>query len=658
MEKKRDNWSRRLKGNLSAGWMKLTGIFRHEGPGKLRFYAMWSATLVVWGVVLGSVVLGYFAYGLPDIEKATTSARRPYITVLDAKGRTIAARGEIYGGAVDLKNLPKALPQAIMATEDRRFYDHFGLDLIGLARAFWVNLKAGRVVQGGSTITQQVAKNLFLTPDRTLKRKVQEVMMALWLERKFTKDQIFTLYLNRVYFGGGTYGVEAAAQRYFGTTARKLTTYQSALIAGLLKAPSRYNPQRNPDLSHQRTSVVLNNLVAAGYLEKEKAEWAKKTKSKIMPARARPNLGPYFVDWAISQAQGLLGIIDQDLTIETTLNSRLQTAAERHLGALLNRTGKKYNAGQGAVVVLNTEGAVRALVGGRDYGESQFNRAYQALRQPGSAFKPFAFLAGLDSGLKPSSMLVDEPITVGDWSPRNYHGTYLGAISLTKALAESVNTVAVKVAKRAGVAAVVERARQLGITSPLPDDLTIALGAGEVSLLELTAAYGPFANGGEAIWPYGINEIRDKRGKVLYRRMGEGPGRVVSPERVNQMNRMMRAVIENGTGKRARLDRPAAGKTGTSQESRDAWFVGYTAEFIAGAWIGNDNGAPMKNVTGGGLPALLWRDVMRSAHQGIEVKELPRYQLPGVSQPSPKPVEKEPEMPAFIREIFKIFGGD
>ncbi len=648
----------RIKNMLSK---LLTKLKPSEDQSVLKLIFNWFVILTIWGFVFGGVILSYYAYGLPDIDAATTSARKPHIQVLDARGRLIGDVGEIYGGAVNIKDIPKFLPQAIMATEDRRFYDHLGLDFIGLARATWVNLRAGRVVQGGSTITQQVAKNLFLTPKRTFKRKIQEVMMALWLEHNFTKDEIFTLYLNRVYFGARTYGVEAAAQRYFGVSARQLSIYQSALIAGLLKAPSRYNPQRNPEKAHRRTSVVLNNLVAAGYLTQGKADKAKKQRTRILKAIARPNIARYFVDWAMGQAEGFMGIIDQDITIKTTLNSRLQLVAERRLKSLLDRSGKRVNASQGAVLVLNDKGAVRAMVGGRDYAQSQFNRATQAHRQPGSAFKPFVYLAGLDLGLTPHTQVIDEPITVAGWSPKNYKKTFQGPMSLTRSLAESINTVAVKIARDAGVAQVIQKARKLGITSNMPNDLTIALGAGDVSLLEITAAYGPFANGGKGVWPYGVVEIRDARGRVLYQRMGGGPGTVISPRHVNQMNTMLKAVVQEGTGKAARLDRPSAGKTGTSQEFRDAWFIGYTGEFIAGVWIGNDNGAPMKRVTGGGLPARLWKDVMVTAHQGLSVKPIPSPQDPR-DTPSPHEFPKNPlenlEVPKFIKEIFKLFGGE
>ncbi|MCW9034637.1 MAG: PBP1A family penicillin-binding protein [Rhodospirillales bacterium] len=656
MKKKQNALWERIKGTLSRWLDKLKPS---EDQSRLKLFFNWFIILTIWGIVIGGAILSYFAYGLPDIESATTSARKPHIQVLDARGRLIGDVGEIYGGAVNIKDIPKSLPQAIMATEDRRFYHHIGLDFIGLARAMWVNLKAGRIVQGGSTITQQVAKNLFLTPKRTFKRKIQEVMMALWLEQKFTKDQIFTLYLNRVYFGARTYGVEAAARRYFGVSARKLSIYQSALIAGLLKAPSRYNPQRNPERAHKRTAVVLNNLVVAGYLNKAQADKAKKQKTRILRATARPNIARYFIDWAMGQAQGYLGQIDLDITIKTTLNSRLQLSAEKKLEALLARHGKRYNASQGAILVLNDKGAVRAMVGGRNYAKSQFNRVTQALRQPGSAFKPFVYLAGLDIGLTPYSQVIDEPITVAGWSPKNYKGTFQGPMSLTRSLAESINTVAVKVAKDAGVSQVIQKARKLGITSTLPDDLTIALGAGEVNLMEITAAYGPFSNGGKGVWPYGVTEIKDSRGKILYRRMGGGPGQVISNRQVNQMNVMLKAVVQDGTGKSAHLDRPSAGKTGTSQDFRDAWFIGYTGEFIAGVWVGNDNGASMKKVTGGGLPARLWKDVMVAAHQGLPIRPIPSPQEPKKIQPQriPNPIENL-EIPKFIKDIFKIFSGN
>lgn len=582
----------------------------------------WGLTLAVWGVVAGLAVLGWFAYDLPRVDDVEVITRRPGVTVTAADGTQLASFGDVYGAVVTVHDVPPYLPQAILATEDRRFYDHFGLDVFGLARAMVVNLRAGRVVQGGSTITQQVAKNLFLTHDRTLKRKVQEVLLALWLEQRFTKDQILTIYLNRVYLGAGVYGMEAAAQRYFGVSARGVGLWQAAVLGGLMKAPSRFNPIANPDLAAGRAREVLQNMVEAGWLEPAQAQAA--AQGLTVEGLRRSTPGRHFADWVMDNLDGYVGQVDQDLTVVTTLDPRVQAAAEAAVSEALATEGPALKVTQAAAVVLAPDGAVRAMVGGRDYGSSQFNRAVQALRQPGSAFKPFVFAAALEAGYGPDSLLDDAPITVGSWSPENFTGRYLGPITLTKALAESVNTVAVRAAQEAGVDRVRRTAMRFGITTPVGKDLSIALGTSETTLLDLTGAYVPFANGGWGVVPYGIAEIRTRDGQVIYKRAGGGPGRVADPAVVMDMNRMLRAVVTSGTGRAAALPgREAAGKSGTSQANRDAWFVGYTANAIGGVWMGNDNGAPTANVTGGGLPAKTWKRIMEAAEAGFPARPLP-----------------------------------
>lgn len=611
-------------------------------PVAFKRVMMWLATLAVWGCVALGAILTYYAYDLPDVDEAMAVDRRPGLTLLSADGVVIATSGDLYGEAIQIGDLPDYLPQAVMATEDRRFYSHFGIDVIGLGRALVTNVFAGRIRQGGSTLTQQVAKNLFLSPERSIKRKVQELLLALWLEHKFTKDQIFTLYLNRVYFGAGTYGVEAAAQKYFSKSARKLSLYESAMIAGLLKAPSRYNPRSNPDLASDRTAVVLQNMVNAKYLTKAQAEQAKKHKNRVISAAKPHKSGRYFADWVMEQVQDYIGPLKKDLTVITTLDMGLQKIAERDLRKMLNGAGKKKNVSQGAVVALAPDGAVRAMVGGRSYGQSQFNRATQALRQPGSVFKPFVYLAGVENGLSPTSTLVDEPVTIKGWSPKNYSGQYLGEVTLETALAKSINTISAKVAQKVGFKRVVETAHRMGITSDLQATPAISLGASEVTLLELSAAYGPFANGGYGVFPYGIETIKDATGKVLYQRTGGGAGRIIAPNSVADMNRMLRKVMIEGTGKKANFDRVVAGKSGTSQSFRDAWFVGYSADLVLGVWMGNDNEKPMKKVSGGGLPAILWGQIMKAAHQSLPPKPLP-------GEEPPKVVEK---VKGFFESLF------
>ncbi len=579
------------------------------------------AAVGVWIIIAVIAIISFYAYDLPDVDQALAATRRPTIT-LKAKDKThLMTLGDIHGLPVGLNELPPALPQAVLATEDRRFYSHFGLDLIGLARATYANISVGRIVQGGSTLTQQVAKNLFLTPERTLKRKVQELLLALWLEQKFSKDQILTVYLNRVYLGAGTYGVEAASKRYFRKSAKNLNTYQAAMLAGLLKAPSRYNPARNPELARNRTEQVLVNMVAAGFISNADKEALKKGTKSVKPARTSRK-SRYFADWVLSRVSGYVSPGDTDIVVVTTLDRSLQTDAQRAIAGAL-KSGKSLNITQAALIAMTPNGAVRAMVGGADYGLSQFNRATQAKRQPGSAFKPVVFLSGLEMGMNPSSRFLDEPLTIEGWSPRNFSREYSGPISMSDALAKSINTVAVKISEKAGRESVIQTARRLGITSDLLAAPSLALGVSGVSLIEMTAAYGAFANGGFGVWPYGIEEILDGEGRVLYRRQGSGPGRVIKAVYAGAMNAMLSQALEKGTGKAANFNRPLAGKTGTSQNFRDAWFIGYSADLIAGVWMGNDNQASMKNVTGGGLPAKAWRRFMVAAHTQTPVRPLP-----------------------------------
>jgi penicillin-binding protein 1A len=573
-------------------------------------------------VALG-VIVAWYAYDLPDIDNLDVPARKASITMTDADGREIAIYGDIYGDPLRLADVPPYLVQAIVATEDRRFFDHFGFDPVALIRAVVTNVRAGRVRQGGSTLTQQLAKNVFLKPDRTLRRKVQELLLAFWLEANFTKEQIFTLYINRVYLGSGTYGVDAAARRYFGKSARQVSLHEAAVLAGLLKAPSRYSPRRSRKAAEDRARVVLGTMVAARFLDEKTAKRTGAQKLRPVASTARSNAARYFTDWALERVTGFVGRAGSDLIVRTTLDARLQRLAEEQLRAALAKHGKSRRISQAALVSMSPDGSVRALVGGKDYGTSQFNRAFQALRQPGSAFKLFVYLAAMESGLTPDDQFIDGPLRIGKWRPRNYGGTFLGTVTLREAMARSINTVAVQVSERAGRGKVIDAARRLGITSPLKSHPSLALGASEVSLVELTSAYGVIANGGIAVWPHGISEIRERGGKVLYRRTDGAAAQVVEPDAVRRTNELLRAVVEWGTGKAANPARPAAGKTGTSQDFRDAWFIGYTGELVTGVWMGNDDSSPMKKVTGGSLPARLWRDFMIPALDGVAARPLP-----------------------------------
>ena len=595
----------------------------------------WSVILMIWaGVALG-VVVAWYAYDLPNIDNLDAPTRRASITLTDADGSEIATYGDIYGEALRLADVPPYLVQAIVATEDRRFFTHVGFDPVALLRAAVANVRAGRVRQGGSTLTQQLAKNVFLKPDRTLRRKVQELLLAFWLEANFTKEQIFTLYVNRVYLGSGTFGVDAAARRYFGKSARNVSLQEAAVLAGLLKAPSRYSPLRSRKAAEKRARIVLLGMVAAKFLDPETAQRAARQSLRITNRSTPSNTARYFSDWALERIAGFVGHVGSDMIVRTTMDARLQGLAETRLRASLKKNGRARNINQAALVSMSPDGAVRALVGGRDYGKSQFNRAFQALRQPGSAFKLFVYLAGMESGLAPGDRFVDGPLRIGKWQPRNYGGGHLGAVTLRDAMAQSVNTVAVQVSERVGRRKVIETARRLGITSPLKSHPSLALGASEVSLVELTAAYGVIANAGVAVWPHGITEIRTRSGRVLYRRTDGAATQVVEPKVVRQVNELLRAVIDGGTGKAAYPARPAAGKTGTSQDFRDAWFVGYTGELVTGVWMGNDDNSPMKRVTGGGFPARLWRDFMIPALDGVAARPLvPVVSSPELSKPA------------------------
>ncbi|MCP4327544.1 MAG: PBP1A family penicillin-binding protein [Alphaproteobacteria bacterium] len=580
----------------------------------------WLAVSAVWLGFGFGMLLAWYAHDLPDTSALGSATRRPSVTLVTGDGRIIASYGDLYGEPLGLGDLPSHLKQAVIATEDRRFYEHFGVDIWGVMRAIIANLWHGEIRQGGSTITQQLAKNLFLTPDRTIKRKVQETMLALWLEGHYTKDDILTIYLNRVYFGAGTYGVDAAARKFFGKSARDLNLYESAMLAGLLKAPSRYNPANDPETAKGRADQVLVSMLDSDYLSE-----AEVASGHVVPNFRHPSVRSgelYFADWVLERVHDHVGFTDRDLFVVTTLDTELQELAQHEVGTTLIAEGAELAVGQAALVVLSPDGAVRAMVGGRDYGQSQFNRATQALRQPGSAFKIFVYLAGLQAGFRPDDVLVDGPIRVGRWRPTNYTGKYRGAMTIKEAVARSVNTIAVTVTERAGRGRVIDNARRLGISSNLKAEPSLALGSHEVHLVELTGAYAALANGGYRAAPFGIAEIRDRMGEVLFR-PNMPAERTIPLWQVGAMNEMFVNVIENGTGRNARVGRPAAGKTGTSQDWRDAWFVGYTSALVAGVWVGNDDNTPMNEVTGGNLPARLWGNFMAKALHDTEMAALP-----------------------------------
>ena len=576
----------------------------------------WAAITVLWLAVVGAGFVGYYAHDLPDTDALAGPETPLSVTVFAADGSTIANVGEMWGAFVPVAEMPPALPEAVLAIEDRRFFEHGGIDVFGVIRAAWRNAVSGRVVAGGSTISQQVAKLVFLSPERSVKRKIQEAMLAFWLEREFTKEEILTIYLNRAYFGAGAYGVDAAARRYFGRGARRVTVAQAALIAGLLKAPSRYSPAGNPALARRRAGVVVEAMAEAGFLSRSEAgAAAAAVKNLAIVPPAGPAAG-YFADWIAAQVPGYVGREHGVLRVHTTLDPSRQRAAEAAVSEALAASGRARRIGQGALVALDGTGAVRAMVGGRDYRKSRFNRATQARRQPGSAFKTLVYLAAVEDGLAPDDVLEDAPISIAGWAPRNHDGRYRGPMTVREAFARSVNTVAVRAGLRAGVARIREAALRLGIESALPADASLALGTGEVTPLELTAAYAALAGGGRRVLPHGIVEIRDRAGALLYRRAGSGAGRAVAPPAVDAMRNLLAAAVAEGTGRTAALPPalgPAYGKTGTTQKFRDAWFVGWAGDLTAGVWLGNDDGAPMDEVTGGSHPAAIWRDFMTRA---------------------------------------------
>lgn len=602
---------------------KDTPSFKSKRKSLVARLAYGGAVAGVWGTMLAIVLIAYLSLDLPDLENLPAAGSQDTAVVVKAvNGATLVRRGPIYGNWVDFEETPRALVNAFVAIEDRSFFEHGGIDSKGLLRAVWSNLRAGGVRAGGSTITQQLAKNLFLTSDRTIKRKAQELLMALWLEQKFTKEQILTLYLNRVYFGGGAYGVDAAARKFFGHSATNLSIAESAVLAGLVKAPSRLAPHINPEGAWERGKVVLAAMAQTGSL----TEAARDKISEQPPVVRRPATGRdvrYFTDWVEVQARALApNVKGKSLIIFTTLDPSIQRAASLAVKRGLNGEGKRANASEAALVAIDHDGAVRAMVGGSDYGKSQYNRATQAKRQPGSAFKLFTYLAALEAGMRPLDRYVDKATVIDDWAPKNYSGKFNGEMSLQEAFARSINTIAVQVSEKVGREKAATIARRLGITTPISAVPSLPLGTEEVRLLDLAGGYATIANGGHRASPYSIVEITTLEGEVLFRKRPSAPRTVLRSDVVDDMTAMLTSVVKWGSGRNAALARPAAGKSGTSQDSRDAVFAGFTSDMTAAVWVGNDDGTPMKNVTGGGLPARIWHDFMTEAHASMPVRPL------------------------------------
>ena len=597
-----------------------------SGLGRLVY---WGAVLGLWAIIAGAGVIIWVGAHLPAIQSLEIPKRPPTIQITGMDGSVIATRGEMPGANVSLKDLPPYLPKAFIAIEDRRFYSHFGIDPTGIMRAAVTNLLHRGVSQGGSTLSQQLAKNLFLTQERTFQRKLQEVELALWLERKYSKNEILELYLNRVYFGSGAYGIEAAAQKYFGKSAKNVSLSEAAMLAGLVKSPSRLAPNRNPEGAEKRAQIVLSAMADVNFITDAQAKAAiEKPSYAVRPVGA--GTINYVADWIGEVLDDLVGQIDQNIVVETSIDPKLQSVAEAAIIDELATKSVKFNVTQGALVAMTPNGAVRAMVGGRNYAESQFNRAVTAKRQPGSAFKPFVYLTAVEAGMTPDTVRQDAPLDVKGWRPENYSREYFGPVTLTQALSMSLNTVAVRLGLEVGPANVVRTAHRLGIASKLEPNATISLGTSEVSLNELVGAYAPFANGGFTASPHVVNRIRTPEGKVLYARRNDAPTRVIDANAVGMMNVMMHETLVTGTAKKADIPGwSAAGKTGTSQDFRDAWFIGYTANLVTGVWLGNDDNSPTRKATGGGLPVEVWTRFMKAAHQSVAPAP-----LPGSMQPS------------------------
>ena len=558
------------------------------------------------------------------------------VTFLDRYGNEVGSRGIKHSHSVPLNELPDHLIKAVLATEDRRFYEHFGIDIPGTFRAVVTNARAGGVVQGGSSITQQLAKNLFLSNERTIERKVKEAFLALWLETRLTKNEIFKLYLDRAYMGGGAFGVDAAANFYFGKSAREVNLAEAAMLAGLFKAPTKFAPHINLPAARGRANVVLDNLVEAGFMTEGQVFGARRNPARAIDRRDEGAPG-YYLDWAFDEMKKLVdtfprSITDRAFVVRTALDPGLQRNAEDAVENQIRQFGRDYHAKQAAAVLADLDGAVRAMVGGVDYNASQFNRATDALRQPGSSFKPYVYATALANGFKPTSVVVDGPVCIGNWCPQNYGRSYSGSITLTQAIIRSINVIPVKLSialgkgnPKIGRAMIVATARRFGIRSPLPDTPSLPIGADEVNVLEHTVAYATFPNKGMAVTPHAILEVRSGTGDTIWRfdRDGKKPTQAISPQVAADMALMMSKVVEEGTAKRAILDGiKAAGKTGTTNSYRDAWFVGYTGNFVCGVWFGNDDYSPLNRMTGGSLPAQTWHEIMAYAHQGVELKNI------------------------------------
>ena len=607
--------------DAAGKWMR-----KHPGLGRALLIISVIVAVPLLLVAMIPTVLGLIAPPL-DTSQDLYAVNRPIaFTFLDAAGETVGHRGAIVGERLTLDQMPSYLPAAFIAMEDRRFYSHGGIDIRGLTRAAYENFEAGKVVAGGSTITQQTAKIIFTSQERTMSRKMAELMDAASLEKSLSKKQILELYLNRIYLGSGAYGVDGAAHVYFGKSARDLTLPEAAMLATLTTAPSVFSPRRDLESAQARATRVLNAMVETDAITEAQADDAKAHPATISDPAVVDSRN-FFLDTAADEATKLASVNGQppssDLIVHTTLDPKLQDAARHALVRTLNARGGKAHASEGAVVMMKPDGAVAALVGGKDYDASSFNRATQARRQPGSSFKPFVYLAALENGISPWDVRTDGPVDINGWSPTNYGGRQYGTITLADALAHSVNTITAALGQEVGISTVVEAAHRCGITSPLEQNAALALGTADVTPIEMTTAYAAFANGGYRVYPYFVTEVDDHSGHVLFKRTPPEQQRVIASHVDRDLTEMLYGVVTSGTGRSAALaGHEAAGKTGTTQDYRDAWFVGFTTDYVTAVWVGNDDSSPMKNVTGGTIPASIWRDVMSYAEKDLPATPL------------------------------------
>jgi len=648
--------------NVAAGWDAMSRLRASKlfpRPDRRRIAWRDAAIVLLLGVVAVLSTLAYFAYTLPLPDGFGEAPDRPSMLLKAESDEVFASRGEFRGEWLSPEELPQSLKQAVVAAEDRRFYSHWGVDLRGIGRAVAANFEAGEIRQGGSTITQQLAKTYFLEPDRTFKRKVQDMMLALWLENRLSKDAILANYLNSVYFGAGAYGVDAAAWRYFRKSARSLTLAESAMLAGLIRAPSRYSPVRDLETAQARASMVLALMKEEGFISESDAAAARADPAILAIA---PDAHPgwsYLADWAEQRAYRLLGPMAADLSIQTTLVPEIQDLAEETITRWSGVLGTGEDAVETALVAMTLDGAVVAMVGGRNYEESQFNRATQAKRQPGSAFKLFVYLAALDAGFRPDSLAIDEPVEVDGWRPRNASGTYRGQVTLRTAFADSITTVAVKLAEHVGREKVIGVARVLGITSDMQPTPSLALGSFETTLIEMTGAYAAIAADVKRVEPYVIRQIRG-RGRTLYEhRPAAGGSRGAIPWKRDAMVDMLMAAVQTGTGRASAFGRPSAGKTGTSEDNRDGWFIGFTGDLVVGVWAGRDDNKPVEGLQGGGIPARIWRDFMTAVYKTPSVDGEQPFAAGAATKhiPASAKDERDPmslkDLGDVIRQMFK-----